>query len=113
MDRGLSQNKILHLIIAFAISWLSVSSIIGFHITRIYHKDFNDKIEYLKTDQKKSFKEKLILIKEKQLKLTLCLCNGDFQKRYKQNLSDYVCYAKTTHVASVTLNTSKRGPPQV
>lgn len=42
----------IYLIIAFSIAWISVASILNFHMNKIYGQDILGQLEYLKTDQK-------------------------------------------------------------
>ena len=47
----------IYLIIAFSIAWVSVASILNFHMNKIYGEDILGQIEYLKTDQNNTIKK--------------------------------------------------------
>ncbi len=47
----------IYLIIAFSIAWVSVASILNFHMHKIYGEDLLGQLEYIKSDQKTSIKE--------------------------------------------------------
>ena len=50
----LLRQQFENMFIAFAIAWLSMSSIVDFHIHKIYEKDIFGNIEFIKTDSKKT-----------------------------------------------------------
>ena len=53
MKRGIRcRNKSVNLLIAFAIVWVSLATIISFHIQKKYQEDIIKKIVFVKTEQK-------------------------------------------------------------
>jgi hypothetical protein len=55
--RGKKTFKGIYLMIAFAIFWVSFSSIIQFHLTQIYGNDLTSSVEFVKTSDSKTLKK--------------------------------------------------------
>jgi len=109
---GLSKLKFVNLFIAFAIAWLSLSSIIDFHIHKIYKKDIFGKIEFIKTDSKKSIAFVVNTSHEPDLKADINCSFGDaLQVKYQIIEKEYQLTPLSNYHQYIGSNGYLRGPP--
>jgi len=112
MKRGIqSKHRIVNLFIAFAIAWLSLSSILNFHISKIYGKELMGKLEFLKTPSKTSVKKYISFAVDNQLSGILYAGNWNFNIcRYHYSIVQFVEHILIIKQVFV-LSNSLRGPP--
>jgi hypothetical protein len=90
MNRGSQKTrKFVNLFIAFAIIWISLSSIISFHVNKIYGKNLQGKLEFVKTSSKRSFKKDATY----SLKVDL---NTNFLASFSKDIE--ICYCSVVKI---------------
>lgn len=115
MKRGRnSRLKFMQLFIAFAIAWLSLSSILNFHMSKIYGKNILTSIEFIKKDNKSSLKKDSSIILKLSLDTFIAVLNNDENSTKNTNyliIQRIEKNNKIVHHYSDAI--SLRGPPQL
>ena len=106
-----SKQQFVNMFIAFAIAWLSMSSIIDFHIHKIYEKDIFGKIEFIKTDSKKSAVFKTDATQEVDLNSDFCEFSYQRSLNQQVNHQAYNIVSVFHQLPFFIADISLRGPP--
>jgi len=109
----LSRQKFTNIFIAFAIAWLSLSSIIDFHIHKIYEKDIFGKIEFIKTDSKKSIVFKTETSQNTDLNTFFCESSENTSLNQVSSYYTYAVVSVWNQQQCINSAISQRGPPSI
>ena len=109
-----SRIKFMQLFIAFAIAWLSLSSILNFHMSKIYGKNILSSIEFIKKDDKSSFKVDSSLSLKLDIDSFVSVINNDENSTKSTNYLIIQRIEKNNKIVHhYTDAISLRGPPQL